>query len=43
MSDSQTLVPAETLLAGSDLPALGFSITERKIAEPATHVVLEKR
>jgi dihydrofolate reductase len=33
----------EALLAGFDLPALGFSVTERKITEYATHVVLEKR
>ena len=33
----------EALLAGLDLPALGFSVTERKITENATHVVLEKR
>jgi dihydrofolate reductase len=33
----------EALLAGFDLPALGFSVTERKITEHATHVVLEKR
>jgi dihydrofolate reductase len=33
----------EALFAGFDLPALGFSVTERKITEHASHVVLEKR
>jgi len=33
----------EALFAGLDLPALGFSATERKITERATHVVLEKQ
>ena len=32
----------EALLAGFDLPALGFSVTNRKITEHATHVMLEK-
>ena len=33
----------EALFSGLDLPALGFSITERKASEHATHIVLEKR
>lgn len=33
----------EALFAGLDLPALGFSITERQVTERATHVVLEKQ
>ena len=33
----------EALFAGLDLPALGFSATERKITERATHIVLEKQ
>jgi dihydrofolate reductase len=33
----------EALYADLDLPALGFSVTERKTTEHATHVVLEKR
>jgi dihydrofolate reductase len=33
----------ESLFAGLDLPALGFSITERRVTEYATHVILEKR
>jgi dihydrofolate reductase len=33
----------EALFAGLDLPALGFSVTERVPTEHATHVVLEKR
>jgi dihydrofolate reductase len=32
----------EALFAGINLPALGFSVTERKATEHATHVVLEK-
>ena len=32
----------EALFAGLNLPALGFSVTERKATEHATHVVLEK-
>jgi dihydrofolate reductase len=32
----------EALFDGLDLPALGFSITERKTSEYATHLVLEK-
>jgi len=32
----------EALLAGIDLRALGFSVTEHKATEYATHVVLEK-
>jgi dihydrofolate reductase len=32
----------EALFAGLDLPALGFSVTERRTTEYATHVVLEK-
>jgi dihydrofolate reductase len=33
----------EALFQGIDLPALGFSVTERQVSEHATHVVLEKR
>jgi dihydrofolate reductase len=33
----------EALFPGLDLPALGFSVTERKTTEHATHVVLEKQ
>jgi dihydrofolate reductase len=33
----------EALFAGLDLPALGFSITERRVTEHATHIVLEKQ
>jgi len=32
----------ESLFAGLDLPALGFSITERRTSDYATHLVLEK-
>ena len=32
----------EVLFNGLDLPALGFSVTEHKATERATHVVLEK-
>jgi dihydrofolate reductase len=32
----------EALLTGIDLPALGFSVTERQTTEHATHVVLTK-
>src|SRR3954469_1768557 len=32
----------EALLTGIDLPALGFSVTEHKATEYATHFVLEK-
>jgi len=32
----------EPLFAGLDLHALGYSITERKTSEYATHLVLEK-
>lgn len=32
----------EALFTGINLPALGFSVTERKATEHATHVVLEK-
>jgi dihydrofolate reductase len=32
----------EALFTGLDLPALGFAVTERKVTEHATHVVLEK-
>jgi dihydrofolate reductase len=32
----------EALFPGLDLPALGFSVTEREVTEHATHVVLEK-
>lgn len=32
----------EALLTGIDLPALGFSVTEHKATEHATHLVLEK-
>lgn len=32
----------EALFAGLDLPALGFSVTEHKATEHATHFVLEK-
>lgn len=33
----------EPLFAGFDLPALGFSVTERRITEHAIHIVLEKQ
>ena len=33
----------EALFQGIDLPALGFSVTERQVTQHATHVVLEKR
>lgn len=33
----------EALFPGLDLPALGFSVTERTRTEHATHIVLEKR
>ena len=33
----------EALFSGIDLPALGFSVTERATTEHATHIVLEKR
>src|ERR1700729_1861260 len=33
----------EALFTGLDLPALGFSVTEHKATEHATHFVLEKR
>jgi dihydrofolate reductase len=33
----------EALFPGVDLPALGFSVTDRKTTEQATHIVLEKR
>ena len=33
----------EALFAGLNLPALGFSITEKKTTDHATHIVLEKR
>jgi len=32
----------EALFAGIDLPALGFSVTERKTTECATHILLER-
>lgn len=32
----------ESLLDGLDLHALGFSVTERKTSDYATHLVLEK-
>ncbi len=32
----------EALFTGLDLPALGFSVTEHRVTEHATHVVLEK-
>ncbi len=32
----------EALFAGLDLPTMGFSVTERKATENATHVILEK-
>jgi dihydrofolate reductase len=32
----------EALFTGIDLPDLGFAMTERKVTEHATHVVLEK-
>lgn len=32
----------EVLFTGLDLPALGFSVTEHKATERATHFVLEK-
>lgn len=33
----------EALFSGLDLPAMGFSVTERKATENATHIVLEKQ
>jgi dihydrofolate reductase len=33
----------EALFAELDLPALGYSVTDRKVSENATHVTLEKR
>jgi dihydrofolate reductase len=33
----------EALFSGIDLPALGFSVTDRTTTEHATHIVLEKR
>jgi dihydrofolate reductase len=33
----------EALFPGIDLPALGFSVTDRKVTEHATHVVLQKQ
>lgn len=33
----------EALLSGIDLPALGFSVTERTVTQHATHIVLEKQ
>jgi len=33
----------EALFQGIDLPALGFSVTERQVSEHATHIVLEKQ
>ena len=33
----------EPLLAGIDLPALGYQVTEHVPSELATHVVLSKR
>jgi dihydrofolate reductase len=33
----------EALYAGLDLPALGFSVTERKVTEYVTHIMLERR
>jgi len=33
----------EALLAGIDLPGLGFSVTDRTTTENATHIKLEKR
>ncbi len=33
----------EALFDGLDLPALGFSVTEHKATERATHIVLERR
>ncbi|MGH9759919.1 MAG: dihydrofolate reductase family protein, partial [Blastocatellia bacterium] len=38
-----TLGQGEALLTGIDLRALGFSVTEHKSTEHATHVVLTKR
>ena len=32
----------EAMFTGLDLPALGFSVTEHKATEQATHLVLEK-
>ena len=32
----------EAMFAGIDLPALGFSVTERQATEAAMHVVLAK-
>jgi dihydrofolate reductase len=33
----------ESLFNGIDLPALGFSVTEHKATEHATHIVLTKK
>jgi dihydrofolate reductase len=33
----------EALYPGLDLPALGFSVTERAVTDHATHIVLEKQ
>ena len=33
----------ESLFQGIDLPALGFSVTEKVVTDAATHLVLEKR
>ena len=40
---SVMLGQGEALYAGLNLPALGFSMTERKSTEHATHIILEKR
>ena len=32
----------EALFAGLNLPALGFSVTEKQVSDHATHIVLEK-
>jgi dihydrofolate reductase len=33
----------EALFAGLNLPALGFSVTEKQVTDHATHIVLEKQ
>jgi dihydrofolate reductase len=40
---SVVLGKGEALFSGLDLRELGFSVTERKVTEHATHVVLERR
>ena len=44
LAQSTALLGAgETLLTGIDLPALGYTCTERVASARATHVVLTKR